>query len=237
MTTNYWIPIEEQWQSKNLESLRAHLACTCRTHGWIARLATHGDIVKPSEDEILGVSRLLLRRLGEELRAVEILALGGHGFQAATLVCNLFEQSHYLTYVGINLDNAKRFIDWTDPHKPIIKIQELVNGSGKARGWDQKRCDAEYNKYRFLCGFKHNNPMFQRILQLQQTDPDLYMCQYSLAESIWCCTTALGLFASQFLEVKHLYEFLEELDPIMEEAEKLLPDISEKVSLETVELK
>ena len=68
----------------------------------IAKLATHGDIVETPVSEVLGVSRLLLRRLGEELRAVEILAIGGHGFQSAAAACNLFEQSHYLTYVGIS---------------------------------------------------------------------------------------------------------------------------------------
>jgi hypothetical protein len=220
--TNYWIPVEEQWQERNLPLLREHLDCASRAHAWIARLATHEDIVRTPVSEMLGVSRLLLRRLGEELRAVEILALSGHGFQAATAACNLFEQSHYLTYVGISLENAKKFIEWTELHKSIVRIIDLVNASGVARGWNKDRCDDEYGKYRFLCGFKHNNPVFQRILTLP-SDPDLYMSQYALAESIWSCSTAIGLFAVQFLEVEHLNEFLDELNPIMEEARNLFP--------------
>jgi hypothetical protein len=171
---------------------------------------------------MLGVSRLLLRRLGEELRAVELLAQDGHGFQAATTACNLFEQSHYLTYVGINLKNAKRFIEWTKPHESFIKVKCLVDESGKARGWHSDRCDEEYKKYRFLCGFKHNNPVFQRILTLP-TDPDLYMSQYALAESLLSCTTAVGFFAVQFLGGEHLNALLEDVNPIMDEAGKLLP--------------
>jgi hypothetical protein len=125
---------------------------------------------------------------GEELRAVELLAENGHGFQAATAACNLFEQSHFLTYVGMDDANARTFMQWTDPHRSPIKIRQLVDHSGKARLWPQSRCEEEYAKYRFLCGFKHNNPVFQRVVQLPG-DPDRYMSQFALAESVWCVLT------------------------------------------------
>ena len=104
----------------------------------------------------------------------------------------------------------------------MLNVKELVKASGAARGWPQTRCDEEYEKYSFLCGFKHNNPCFQRLLQLP-TDPDLYISQYSLAESIWSCVTAVELFAVQFLDAKHLNGFLEEVNPIMDEAKNLFP--------------
>ena len=172
------------------------------------------------------VSQLLLRRLGEELRAVEILAERGHGFQSATAACNLFEQSHYLTYVGISEDDAKKFIEWTDPHKSIIHVKALVDASGPARGWMPERCEAEYDKYRFLCGFKHNNPIFQRILGLP-TDPDLFMAQYAVAESVWNTLSAVGLFAAQFLSIENIAPLLEEVNPIMDEVSLLFPVITE----------
>jgi hypothetical protein len=104
----------------------------------------------------------------------------------------------------------------------MIKVKDLVNASGAARGWPQTRCDEEYKNYSFLCGFKHNNPCFQGLLLLP-TDPDLYMSQYSLAESIWSCATAVGVFAVQFLDAKHLNGFLEEVSPVMDKAKKLFP--------------
>lgn len=223
--TNYWIPIEECWRKKHLEKLQPHIDCTGKAHKWIAKVATHSDIAKPSTNDELNVSRLLLRRLGEELRGVEVLAIGGHGFQAATAACNLFEQSHYLTYVGISDENAKKFKDWTDVKKSITTVKNLVNTSGSARGWQQSKCDNEYEKYSFLCGFKHNNPVFQRILKLP-TDPDLYMSQYALAESIWSCASAIGLFAVQFIEIQHVNDLLGELTPIMDEANSLFPRLS-----------
>jgi hypothetical protein len=222
---NYWVPIESQWRSRNIESLRPLLEIVEKTHRWVARIATHEDVVVVPCSESLGVSRLLLRRIGEELRVVEILAENGHGFQAASTACNLFEQSHYLTYIGIELENAKQFVKWNDRHYSPITIKALVNKSGNQRMWSKERCDEEYQKYRFLCGFKHNNPVYQRILMLP-TDPDLYMAQYSLAESVWCILSSVALFAVTFINPHDLVLFVAGCNTLMDDVRPLFPQIA-----------
>ena len=221
---NYWSLVEQQWRDYHLDSLLPHLNLTVKTQDWVATIAMHPDIVNGSNNSKLNVSRLLLRRLGEELRGVELLAANGHGFQAATAACNLFEQSHYLTYVGMDAANADAFVQWTDPYTSPISVRQLVNQSGKARSWPQLRCDEEYEKYRFLCGFKHNNPVFQGILQLR-TDPDAYLSQYALAESAWCILSAVGLFAMLHLKPENTVAVLEQCNGLMDLAPPLFPKI------------
>lgn len=221
---NYWSPVEQQWRDEYLESLQPHLKLTAKIHEWLAKIAMHQDIVNGDCSTPLNVSRILLRRLGEEMRAVELLAENGHGFQAATAACNLFEQSHYLTYVGMDTANADEFIQWADPHNLPMNVRQLVNESGKGRSWARSRCDEEYKKYRFLCGFKHNNPLFQHALRLP-CDPDLYLCQYALAESAWCILSAVGWFAILHLKPESTVGVIDECNLLMETVPPLFPSI------------
>jgi hypothetical protein len=221
---NYWIPVEEEWRRKHLELLQPHLDLTIKVHSWISNIALHPDVVNGESSNRLKTSRLLLRRLGEELRGVELLAENGHGFQAASAACNLFEQSHFLTFVGGNDANADRFSEWTNLHKSIVTIKELVSLSGKERSWPQSRCDEEYETYRFLCGFKHNNPRFQGVRKLP-SNPDVYMSQFALAESAFCVLSAVGLFGITHLKPDNINVAISQCAELQTEVPQLFPTI------------
>ena len=114
--SNYWEPVEAEWQSRFASDLSELINLVADTHQLIAGLAQHRDLTGAPITETIFVERLLLRRLGEELRGVELLACRGHGFQAVSAAANLFELSHFLTYVSADVKSAKDFLGWTDLH-------------------------------------------------------------------------------------------------------------------------
>lgn len=82
---NYWHSVEEDWRNSNLATLTPLLNITCKVHQFVADVATSSEITQAKPSARLTVERLLLRRLGEELRAVEILAERGHGLRQSVL--------------------------------------------------------------------------------------------------------------------------------------------------------
>src|SRR5262249_38886437 len=161
-----------------------------QTHELVASIATNPQITQHTSTPRVIVERLLLRRLGEELRAVELLAERGHGYQDISSASNLFEQSHFLTFATADDTRATEFLNWSKPRQGMNSIKAIVNFSGLLRSWDTNRIEAEYDKYRFLCGFKHNNPMFMKFLQMP-VDPDQYLARLALADSNWFVLTSV----------------------------------------------
>ncbi|MCC9609371.1 hypothetical protein LOC68_05545 [Blastopirellula sp. JC732] len=222
--SNYWEPVEAQWRSQNLDELSPLLDVIADTHQLVADIAQHPEIVKATPSTSLNIERLLLRRLGEELRAVELLACNGHGFQSVSGAANLFEQSHFLTYVSNDDAKAEEFLNWTDLHRSMDSVKKVVETSGSKRGWNADRTEEEYQKYRFLCGFKHNNPRFQTLLQLP-CDPDLYLAKLALADSIWFMLTTVGLLAVNRLTSESLSDVISRCNPLLDRAQELLPTL------------
>lgn len=221
--TNYWQPVEAQWRENHRPALERLLLLTANTHQLFADIATAGAITHAPPSDQNTVERVLLRRLGEELRAVELLAEAGHGFQAATLTASLFEQSHFLTYISNNEAKAKEFRSWNNSRYSIGgSIKTLVEASGKIRSWNAERIAEEYKMYELLCGFKHNNPMFIRTILLP-SDPDLYLAQLSLYEANWFILTTLGLFAALRFPVRECHTILGRCNFILDEIKKHYP--------------
>jgi hypothetical protein len=120
--TNYWNPVEAQWRQKHHPALERLLSLTADTHQLFGHVATAEAITHAPPSDQNTVERVLLRRLGEELRAV--------GFQAATLTASLFEQCHFLTYISNNEAKAKEFRTWNNSRYPIGgSIKSLVEAS------------------------------------------------------------------------------------------------------------
>jgi hypothetical protein len=221
--TNYWEAVERQWQNRFLGQLKPLLDVTRDAHAFMADMARHPDIEGAQHSEQLGAERLLLRRLGEELRGVELLATNGHGYQAAGAAANLFEQAHHLAAVSDDEEQAKRFANWSDPLKsPFGKVKDAFKNSGKARGWEKDRTEEEYKTYGMLCGFKHNNPVFFRLLQSTR-DPDLYLARLSLSNAISFTLTSVMLMAMKRLSNTSLLEFVQRCNSILDGAEALMP--------------
>lgn len=221
--SNYWDPVEAQWRSQNLNDLSPLLDVVADTHQLVADFAQHPEIVEATPSTSLHIERMLLRRLGEELRAVELLACNGHGFQSVSAAANLFEQSHFLTYVSNDDAKAEEFLNWTDLHRSMASVKKVVEASGGKRGWNADRTSEEYQKYRLLCGFKHNNPRFQVLHQLPG-DPDLYLAKLALADSIWFMLTAVVLLAFDRLTSNEtLTAIISRCNPLLDRAQELLP--------------
>lgn len=192
--SNYWSAIEKQWSDENSAALQPFLNVCAQTHEFVAEIAQHPDFTNRSPSKLVATQRLLLRRLGEELRGVELLALNGHGFQAISAAANLFEQSHFMTHASTSEEVAIKYLDSDDHKKGVLSVRAAVEASGRLRGWDKVRTDDEYSTYSFLCGFKHNNAVMQRVLRLPR-DPDLVMGQIAISKSIWSVLSAVGLLA------------------------------------------
>ena len=219
--SRYWEPIEAQWQHRQLVHLQALLSLVTEAHHLVASIATHPELVNAEPSKQVTVERVLTRRLGEELRAVEILSRTGHGLQAISAAANIFEQAHTLTYIGADEKYVSDFLMWS-PTQRTPSVRSVVNVSGGVRGWDKKRVDEEYETYSFLCGFKHNNPAFLRVLKIHG-DPDLYLCQLALANAIWFTLSSFGVLAVTRLSATELHNLITDCNALMARAESLFP--------------
>mgnify|MGYP001208080303 CR=1 FL=1 len=217
--SNYWHPVEAQWRNENLLALEPFFAVTCSAHYVVARIAQHPEIINALQSNQLKVERLLLRRLGEELRALELLAENGHGYQAASATANLFEQCYFLTYISLEEKRADTFLAWDKPHTQIANILSILQKTGSRFGKDKKDIEEEYKKYRLFCGFKHNNAMFQKFLALP--NPDLLLSQFALAHGNWLILTTVGLYAESRLTQKSFAREIETIDALTEKASVL----------------
>lgn len=222
---NYWSPIESQWAIENRDELKALEHLCARTHAFVAGVAQHADFVSRPRSASVVVQRLLLRRLGEELRGVQLLAINGHGFQAISAAANLFEQSHFLTYAASSDAVAEKYLAWSDHTKSIATVKAVVEKSGAERGWNQSRIDEEYRKYSFLCGFKHNNAVMQRILTLPK-NPDLVLGQLALSQSIWFVLSTMGLLAIRTLSPTAMEEGINTCNALMDAVQPLFPTLN-----------
>lgn len=229
--TNYWLPIEREWQSAHVDSLRPVLSVVAEAHDLVALVATHPDLVNAALLPVVFVERLLVRRLGEELRARELLAEAGHGFQTMGIACNVFEVAHNLTAAVRDNQAASDFLEWSDRSNALFSVSKAVQISGECRGWSADRCTREYDVYRLLCAFKHNNPMSQRILKLDR-DPDLFMCQFGLAEAVWLTLSSIGLVAMRYIR-QDAPDTLNSLNNLMDRAAGLIPNL-DSLTCETV---
>ena len=213
--THYWHSIEKQWIEDHSRDLTSFLSITEATHAFVASVAQSPDFVSRPVSAVTTVERLLIRRLGEELRGVELLAANSHGFQAISAAANLFEQSHFLTYASSTVQVAQKYLETDDPKKGIASVKDVVTASGKLRGWDSLRIDEEYAKYSLLCGFKHNNGFMQRVLKLPR-DPDLVLGQLAISDSVWFVLTTMGLLTVTSLPAKASTPFLVECNRLLD---------------------
>jgi len=189
MNWNHW---EQNWYEKTSEHLMSHVALAKEVHDFVEHVATHEQIMLPPTTESRSVERILLRRLGEEYRSLELLAVRGHGFQAMSACANLFELAHMVGHIVNDDAEAARWLASNNRDRLPWSIKTLVTNNGRKIGWDAARVDEEYGRYGFLCGFKHNNPVFTRVLTLPG-DADLYLAQFALAEGAHLALVAVGL--------------------------------------------
>jgi hypothetical protein len=220
-----WTHWERDWYAKSSEQLQNHISLAAKVHDFVEYVATHDHVVTPKTTETRTLERILLRRLGEEYRSVDLLAVHGHGFQAMSACANLFELAHTLGYI-VNNDAAAKEWFTSDVRKRLPwNVRTLVEKNGQNLGWDAARINEEYGRYGFSCGFKHNNPIFTRVLNLP-IDPDLYLAQFSLAEGAHLALVAAGLVALFRLEGEQCSAALEIVNDLFTRAAVAMPLLS-----------
>ena len=102
-----WSAIEEHWRRQHLGDLMPHLKLATDTNDFMESVATHPEIVNGSRTDAMVAEGLIMGRLGEEFRSIELLVAAGHGFQALAIACNVFEQAHMLGHVAGDEQRAK----------------------------------------------------------------------------------------------------------------------------------
>lgn len=221
---HYWLPIEKEWFTKHSADLAPFMQIAEATHDFVAELARCPDFISRPASATTTAERLLVRRLGQELRGVELLAANGHGFQAISAAANLFEQSHFLTYASAEPQAAQSFVQSSSPKKGVASVKDVVTMSGRQRCWSDARIAEEYEKYRFLCGFKHNNGFVQRALLLKR-DPDLVLGQLAICDSVWWVLTTLGVLVGTSLPSDPSFGLIGKVNRLCEQ-HQALPSIT-----------
>jgi hypothetical protein len=221
-----WTLLERDWYAKSSAELQDHISLAIEVHDFVEHVATHVQIVTPKLSETRSLERNLLRRLGEEYRSVDLLARHGHGFQAMSACANLFELAHTLGYAVNNDAAAAEWFHSNNRERIPWSVRTLVNKNGQSLGWDEARRDEEYGRYGFSCGFKHNNPVFTRFLNLP-IDPDLFLAQFALAEGAHLAVVAVALVALFRLDGEHCSTTLQIANSLIDRATVAMPSMDE----------
>jgi hypothetical protein len=221
-----WLRWEHDWYDKSADQLTDHVSLALDVHDFIESVATLDQIINAELSESRKLERNLMRRLGEEYRAVDLLATNGHGFQAMSSCANVFELAHTLGYIVKNDAAAEQWFASTNRKSVPWKVRALVVWNGKNLGWDETRCDEEYARYGFVCGFKHHNPLFTRVLNLP-FDADLYCAQFALAEGANLGLVGVSLVALFRLEGEQCSRTLTVATGLLDRAAALLPRINQ----------
>jgi hypothetical protein len=223
-----WVHWEHDWHEQSAEQLREHVSLAMAVHDFIEKIAINDQIVTASLTQTRALERNLMRRLGEEYRSVDLLATNGHGFQAMSACANLFELAHTLGHIVNDDEATAKWFASDNRERGPWGVRTLVNWNGKKLGWDEARCDAEYFRYGFACGFKHNNPIFTRVLNLP-TDSDLYLAQFALAEGANLALVGVTLVALLRLDDEECAATLRVGNNLFDRAAALIPRINEIV--------
>ncbi|MBA4157441.1 MAG: hypothetical protein H0X65_08190 [Gemmatimonadetes bacterium] len=220
-----WPRWEQTWYAESSRHLQPHISLATDVHDFVEFIATHEQVVMPERTHARFVERLLLRRLGEEYRTVELLAVAGHGFQAMTACANLFELAHTLGHVAGDETAAATWLASDDANRTPWNIKKLVTEKGRKLAWNQARIDDEYSKYRLLCGFKHNNPVAARFLRFPG-DPDLILAQFAIAEGAHLTLIATSSVALLRLHGQSCVQALEVANGLLDRVSGVMPSIS-----------
>ena len=131
-----WKLWEQQWYPKASTQLEDYVSLAMEVHGRIEQVATHDGIVGPKPTPTRSLERHLMRRLGEEYRAVDLLARSGHGFQTMSTCATLFELAHTLGYIVNNDNAAAKWFTSENRERVPWAARILVNRNGGYRDMD-----------------------------------------------------------------------------------------------------
>jgi len=156
--------------SKALEpELRNHLGFSARVYEFICEVlarAPEGPLFQISQSR--KVLTVLLLRIANDLRCIDVLALRGYPEQACVLASSVYEAAFTVMMVGSDDVIAQEWVDYDDPNRPFRRIPELTREGLRNIGADpEQHTQRWYTVYRQLCLPKHQNPVLQTLRGLK----------------------------------------------------------------------
>jgi hypothetical protein len=147
--------------------LHDHMKLTTDAFNLIARLVPLTEIHTTPMNLLpksLHVAVMLLVRLANDLRSVQMLAGTGYPVQALALVASMYEIAYTGAYIGNDESLAQEWLKYDDPTKLFRDVRSLTNEALiKLDLMDRPdKADLEYRNYRMLCWAKHANPILER---------------------------------------------------------------------------
>ena len=163
-----------------------------------------------------------MKRIGEELRCVELMALKGHGLSAISAAASIFEQAHQIMTVSGSKEDSLTLANSANPKKLAFSVKEFVNRSRTTTGWTDERAKEQYDLYSFLCGFKHNNPYYLRILNYPEAD--MWLGRFALSVSTELTLKAVGMIAAMAMSPQASETVLGQVNDVIALAEGIMPE-------------
>ena len=120
--------------------------------------------------DIYYAQMMILIRITDFLRCIQLLVVKGYPEQAGTLTASIFELAHTAVYFSYNADATKKWLIADSIKEDIKKVLglnwfELVKKNVEQfNGGDH---DKEYKVYKQLCWLKHSLPKMQAMLSEQ----------------------------------------------------------------------
>lgn len=109
---------------------------------------------------------MILMRITDYLRCIQLLAIKGYPEQAGTLAASVFELAHTAVFFGYSPDKAKEWLQATSIKQqaprniPGANWKDVVKANCE-RGGAPGNIEAEYQVYQQLCWMKHSLPKMQ----------------------------------------------------------------------------
>ena len=161
------------------------------------------------------VCRVILTRLGTDLRVAYFAAGGGYPMAVATLAASAYEVAYQVGYIGADDDLADKWAKNEDKNRPIVKVRDQalqVLRVGRDDETAKALVDQEQDIYHQLCGMKHGNSYYQRLFGYRviegqdyteyriemapnSSDRALRATTFALHHMLRWCLVATGAFA------------------------------------------
>jgi hypothetical protein len=109
---------------------------------------------------------MILMRITDFLRGIQLLTVKGYPEQAGTLVASVFELAHTALYFSHSAEKAKDWLQATSIRQQAprdilgLNWRDLVTTNCE-RGGGAEQANAEYQVYQQLCWMKHSLPKMQ----------------------------------------------------------------------------
>jgi hypothetical protein len=109
---------------------------------------------------------MILIRITDFLRCIQLLSIKGYPEQAGTLAASIFELAHTATFFSRSPEKAKEWIHAQSIRQqaprniPGMNLKDLVKANCEHEG-GADRAEAQYQVYQQLCWMKHSLPKMQ----------------------------------------------------------------------------